>query len=164
MNTPNLPRRLCYLTAFLLLALSGCSTSKPSGPAGTNSSAYPFRVGMAEIDITPPVGYRMAGYFDERFSTGTHDPLKAKAIVLQQGSTEAALVFCDLLGPSLNVTTNARAAASLKTGIPVANIVMAATHSHTGPQFDDVRSDYFRNLIVSQTGKDPHQTIDYPAY
>src|SRR5579859_5476179 len=68
--------------------------------------------GMAEIDITPPVGYRMAGYFDERLSTGIHDPLKAKALVLQQGTQRFALVFCDLVGPSLHVTTNARTRAS----------------------------------------------------
>ena len=40
---------------------------------------------MAEIDITPPIGFRMAGYFSERFSTAAHDPLKAKALVLRQG-------------------------------------------------------------------------------
>ncbi len=118
---------------------------------------------MAEIDITPPIGYRMAGYYDERFSTAVHDPLKAKAIVLQQGTNEIALVFCDLVGLSLNVSSNARAIASRETGIPVPNIVMAATHSHTGPLFDDVRRDYFHNLVVNKTGKDPHETIYYPA-
>ena len=90
---------------------------------------------MAEINITPPVGHRMAGYFDERFATGVHDPLKAKALVLQQGGQEFVFVFCDLVGLSLNVTTNARATISRETGIPVSNIVMAATHSHTGPLF-----------------------------
>ena len=55
-----------------------------------------FQVGLAEIDITPPVGYRMDGYFYERLNTGQRDPLKAKALVLQQGTTRAALVVCDL--------------------------------------------------------------------
>src|SRR5437879_6246392 len=41
--------------------------------------ALPLQIGAAEIDITPPAGFRMAGYFNERLSTGTHDPLKAKA-------------------------------------------------------------------------------------
>jgi hypothetical protein len=113
----------------------------------------------------------MAGYFDERLATGTHDPLKAKAIVLQQdsdtlkgGHQTAALVFCDLVGVSLTVTTNARAQASLKTGIPVSNIVICATHSHTGPLFDDVRRDYFHKTAIEKQGTDPQEKIHYPDF
>src|SRR5262245_59035689 len=39
----------------------------------------PFQVGFADIDITPPAGYRMDGYFYERLNTGVRDPLQAKA-------------------------------------------------------------------------------------
>ena len=124
----------------------------------------PLKVGAAEIDITPPVGHRMAGYFDERLSTGVHDPLKAKAIVLQQGSEQIALVFCDLVGLSLNVTTNARAQASRITHIPVSNIVICATHSHTGPLFDDVRRHYFHEAAVTKYGTDPKEKIYYPTF
>jgi len=120
--------------------------------------------GVAEVDITPPIGNRMAGYFDERISTGTHDPLHAKALVLRQGRTEVALVFSDLIGLSLNVTTNARARAAVQTGIPVANIMISATHCHTGPLFDDVRGYYFHRKALAATGADEHQTIEYPAW
>ena len=65
------------------------------------SLAQSLEVGSAEADITPPVGYRMAGYFNERFSTGMHDPLRAKALVLRQGAQQIALVSCDLVGVSL---------------------------------------------------------------
>src|SRR5258706_6648704 len=123
-----------------------------------------FEIGAAEIDITPPVGHRMAGYFDERLATGVHDPLKAKAIVLQQGGEQIALVFCDLVGVSLNVTTNARVQASQKTGIPVSNIVICATHSHTGPLFDDVRRHYFHERDVAQHGTDRKEKIYYPMF
>jgi hypothetical protein len=121
-------------------------------------------VGAAEVDITPPPGNRMAGYFDERIATGTHDPLHAKALVLRQGRTELALVFCDLLGPSLNVTTNARARASAITGIPVPNIMISATHSHTGPLFDDIREIYLHQAALAKTGADVHETMDYPTW
>lgn len=119
---------------------------------------------MAKTDITPPLGYRMAGYFYERFATGEHDPLKAKALVLRQGQQEVALVFCDLLGPSLEVSRKARLEASRATGIPVTNIVVAATHSHTGPLFDDVRGDRFHREAIARYGYDPHEPIDYPAF
>src|ERR1044072_3515887 len=87
------------------------------------AAASPLRAGLARIDITPPVGWRMSGYFYERLSTGTHDPLQAKAMVLQQGDERAALVFCDLICVPASLTGPIRAAASKKTGIPAANIM-----------------------------------------
>src|ERR1019366_6863996 len=128
------------------------------------SSAESFSVGVAEIDITPPVGFRMAGYFNERLATGTHDPLHAKAIVLRQGAKQVALVSCDLLGFSLNVTTNARAQASALTGIPVSNIVVCATHSHTGPLFDGPLREYFHDMAERKYLHDPHEEVFYPAF
>src|ERR1035437_7923201 len=141
--------RSWILPALPVLWLStGCA--QVSRPA---SSAESFSVGAAEIDITPPAGYRLAGYFNERLATGTHDPLHAKAIVLRQGADQVALVSCDLIGVSLSVTTNARAQASALTGIPLSNIVICATHSHTGPLFEVPLRDYFHAVAE---GKNLH--------
>lgn len=111
-----------------LLLLAGCAAPGDRGDA-------PFRVGVAEVDITPPKGYRMAGYYYERRNTGTKDPLKAKAIVFEQGENRAALVFCDLIGVPASVTSRARQEAERRTGVPAAHIGVAATHSHTGPLY-----------------------------
>ena len=124
----------------------------------------PLSAGSAEIDITPHVGFRMAGYFNERLATGTHDPLKAKVIVLQDEKEKFVFAFCDLVGISLRVSTNARAQFSKLSGIPVANIVIGATHSHTGPSFDDVRRDYFHKKAIAENGKDPHEQYDYSDF
>ena len=128
------------------------------------ASTSPLHAGVAETDITPPLGHRMAGYFDERLATGIHDPLKAKAIVLQQGKTKFAFAFCDLVGVSLRVSTNARARLGKLTGIPVSHIMISATHSHTGPSFDDVRRDYFHEKAMAKIGKDPQEEIYYPDF
>lgn len=144
---------------FLAFLSVGCRHAE------TQTSQTPsLKVGAAEIDITPPAGHRMAGYFDERLATGVHDPLKAKALVVQQGRERFALVFCDLVGLSLNVSTNARTLASKATGIPVANIVISATHSHTGPLFDDVRRHYFHEAAVAKHGRDPYEEVYYPKF
>src|SRR5690242_21908470 len=111
------------LACFVPLLLMGCSHT------GTDRAGAHLQIGAAETDITPPIGFRMAGYFSERLATGTHDPLKAKALVLNDGKEQIALVFCDLIGMSLNVSTNARAKASQLTGIPVSNIMICATRS-----------------------------------
>ena len=139
--------------------LTGCAhASQPAAPAQSLS------VGAAEVDITPPVGARLAGYFNERLATGTHDPLHAKALVLQQGVQAVALVSCDLVGFSLAVTTNARAQASVLTGIPVSNIVVCATHSHTGPLFEGPLRDYFHAAAEKNNLHDPAEQIDYAAF
>jgi len=144
-----------------LLVLSLCIQTTLFAPAQSSSL---LQAGVAEIDITPPVGHRLAGYFNERFATGTHDPLMAKAIILEHGREKFAFAFCDLLGLSLHVSTNARARVSKATGIPVSHIMLSATHSHTGPNFDDVRRDYFHEQAVKQFGKDPHEEIYYPDF
>ncbi|MBD3673157.1 MAG: neutral/alkaline non-lysosomal ceramidase N-terminal domain-containing protein [Planctomycetaceae bacterium] len=120
-----------------------------------------LQVGLAETDITPPVGFPMAGYYHERLAEGAIDPLKAKAIVFREGETAAALVVCDLIGIATDLSREVRKAASKKTGIPASHIVISATHSHTAPDYmkelylylggeeqEQLRSEYIKKLIA----------------
>ena len=127
------------------------------------TTAAKLTAGVAVIDITPPLSYRMSGYFHERLSTGTSNPLRAKAIVLCQGDERAALVFCDIIGLSLDVTSRARRQAAEKTGIPAANILIAATHTHTGPLYFGALRKHFHDLAVARYGSDPCEKVDYPS-
>lgn len=90
-------------------------------------------VGAAEERITPPLGTPMAGYYVERAASGVHDELFAKAIVIEQGGVKAALVACDLIGVPRECVERARAAVEAATGIPGGNVMISATHAHTGP-------------------------------
>jgi hypothetical protein len=128
-----------------------------------SASTQQLQAGVAVADITPPVGYRMCGYFNERLSTGVLNPLHAKALVLRQGDTRAALVFCDLIGLSPEVSKQARAQVEREIGIPQDNILLAATHSHTGPLYFDALRDYFHGKAVAKQGKDPCEQRDYSA-
>ena len=130
---------------------------------GMRLHAEELQVGVSVVDITPPTGYRMAGYFNERLNTGTHDPLQAKALVLRQGDERAALVFCDLVGISRPVSERARELAAKKTGIPPRNVLVAATHSHTGPLYSGALRQYFHERAIAGNGADPHEKIDYSA-
>jgi neutral ceramidase len=142
-----------------LAAFVGCQSAGERQAPETS-----LQVGAAELDVTPPVGYRMAGYFNERISTAIHDPLHAKAIVMQQGRVMFAFVFTDMVGVSLDTTSKARELASKQTGIPVPNIVICATHSHTGPLYDGPLRDYFHAAAIAKLGTDPHEKVDYPAF
>jgi neutral ceramidase len=119
---------------------------------------------VAVRDITAPIGYRLCGYFYERFSTGVHDPLLAKAVYLEQGDQKIALVFCDLIGVPQTLTDQVRAEAVARFGIPGTNVLVAATHSHTGPLYFDALRNYFHQRAEAQHGKDPAETVDYPKF
>jgi hypothetical protein len=130
---------------------------------GHIDAAETLQAGVAAVDITPPVPYRMSGYFYERLSTGTKDPLKAKAVVFEQGGESAALVFCDLIGIPRDVSSRARREASAATGIPAEQIAIAATHTHTGPLFSGALHKHLHERAIARSDKDPYEAIDYPA-
>lgn len=93
-----------------------------------------MRAGRAAVDITPPVGVPMAGYYYVRLSEGVHDPLHAKALVLEQNGVKAAMVALDLVHVPRPIVEAAREQIAKTTGVPGANVMISATHSHTGPE------------------------------
>ena len=97
-------------------------------------AAAQLRAGRAAVDITPPAGVPMAGYYYVRLSEGVHDPLHAKALVLEQNGVKAALVALDLVHVPRPIVEAARQLISKNTGVPGANVMISATHSHTGPE------------------------------
>lgn len=96
-------------------------------------TAAALTAGAAAADITPPRGCPMAGYYSARGAEGTHDPLQAKALVIEVDGTRVALVALDLIGTPRELVEATRAAIEKSTGIPAANVMISATHSHTGP-------------------------------
>jgi hypothetical protein len=145
--------RFCVGVLIALLAIQ----------VATRARGDDLAVGFATVDITPPRGYRMAGYFHERANTGTRDPLLAKAIVFRQGDRQAALVFCDLIGLTADVSRRARNRIQERTAIPSENVAVCATHSHTGPLYFGVLRRHFHEKALAAHGSDPREEVDYPA-
>jgi neutral ceramidase len=94
-----------------------------------------LEVGAASMDITPPLRMPMAGYFHERLATGIHDPLHAKAIYVRGGAVEFLWIFCDLIALDRETVVEARESIRRRLSVPEENILIAATHAHTGPQY-----------------------------
>ncbi|MDB5313828.1 MAG: Neutral ceramidase [Gemmataceae bacterium] len=95
--------------------------------------AADLTAGAAAADITPPRGCPMAGYYSARGAEGTHDPLLAKVLVLEKDGTRVALVALDLITTTRGLVEESRALIEKQTGIPGKNVMISATHSHTGP-------------------------------
>lgn len=90
-----------------------------------------LRAGAATSNITPPIGGEIIGGFVPFPSTHIHDELHARCLVLDDGQTKVALVICDLLGIHRNVSTEARKQIQSRVGIPIENVLISATHTHS---------------------------------
>jgi hypothetical protein len=98
------------------------------------ASSADLRAGRAGVKITPPLGMPMAGYYYVRLNEGTHDDLFAKALVIEKDGAKAAMVALDLVGVPRPIVEAAREAIGKTTSVPPANVMISATHSHTGPE------------------------------
>ena len=95
-------------------------------------------VGAAEVDLTPPLGTELAGLFDDRIATDVESPLLAKAIAISSGGTvtdndTVILIVCDLIYLPSTLVDRATALITERTGIGADRVVIACTHTHTGP-------------------------------
>ena len=92
-----------------------------------------FRAGFARMDITPPLGTPIAGYYSRRVSDGMLDPLYARCLAVSDGETRALILSIDNLHLYDKTFEDVREAISRKTGVPLGAIFLACTHTHTGP-------------------------------
>ena len=53
--------------------------------------------------------------------------------------------------------------AARKTGVPATNILIAATHSHTGPLYFDALRTFLHQRAATRNGNDPQETVDYAS-
>lgn len=98
------------------------------------------------MDITPGDvnGLEVIGH--RRLVTGVRDPLRAGVLILDDGETKAAIVTLDLINAYEEIVKLARARIEAQTGVPAANIMVTASHNHSGPPFV-AESKWGRELI-----------------
>ena len=106
-----------------------------------------LRAGFARVDITPPLGTPMVGYFESRYAKGVLDNLEAQALALSDGERTAVLIAADLLGiEGVAFSGELRRRIATAVGIPPEAVYVHCTHTHTGPgagKADAGRTDLF---------------------
>ena len=96
-----------------------------------HSAGAELRAGAAAVKITPPIGTRINGGVGPVIARVVHDDLFAKCLVLDDGATRLAFVMADSCLIDRPVFDEAKRLAHQSTGIPPANMLMAATHTHS---------------------------------
>ncbi len=140
------------LSAITAMLLVGCGASSASGDLAAGLGEAPkIKVGVGETIITPtdPVGHSMWGYNrGDNTSTGTHDDLHARSIVVE-GEDGTALVMMTVSVLNMREITmdEIRKGVAQKTGIPFENVVVSSTHTHSAPRIGGPDSEYGKFFV-----------------
>src|SRR5919108_5553517 len=96
-----------------------------------------LRAGWAKREITPAPGYGMAGYIARSApAAGVFDPLYIRVLVLEQGKTRLLMILADVLLISSRWAEHLRREIARALGARPVLIIIAATHTHSGPILD----------------------------
>ncbi len=138
---------------FLLFIALSLLASGWTSPANANESEKVFRAGAFAMDITPTTfPADSAGSMGPRQATSAHDPLHARCLVLDDGESRIAFAVCDHCMIPRELIDRARKLTEQQCGISADNVLVSATHTHTGvtltPTFQStVENEYCEFLV-----------------
>jgi neutral ceramidase len=156
-------RRLLKASALALAAQSLGTRGRPAAATPTLSPS--LRAGAAELVVTPDaVGTYLIGPLKP--STGTHDELFARALVIDDGASRVVLVTLDYLGFDLAYTQQLIRAASEGGGVTPAQVVLNCSHTHSAPlsvpwgPWREHRSEAFYDVLPNRVRDVVRQAVD----
>ena len=91
-----------------------------------------FKAGFARVDITPPLGSFMPGYYQVRRAKEVLDPLQINMVAFSDGKTTALVAQYDTEALSDGVANAMRDAIVKATGVARDAILLHASHTHDG--------------------------------
>ncbi|MCK0148031.1 neutral/alkaline non-lysosomal ceramidase N-terminal domain-containing protein [Arenibacter sp. F26102] len=115
--------------------LESCGLSSPM----TDTPQSGLKLGQAELNYTPKVGFDMVGNYrgDDYASRGVHDSLYGRALVAKgSNGVKTAVLTVDICYIPVDMITIMREHIASATDIPPNHIMIHATHTHSGPPAD----------------------------
>ena len=91
-----------------------------------------FKVGFASVNVTPPLGIGVSGYYVPRFAKGVLDELEVQALVLVKGDKKIAMISVPTCGVDEFLVKEYSERIEAATGICKDCVFLSATHTHTG--------------------------------
>ncbi len=110
-------------------------------------------VGVGRKIITPKIGGQLFGYRPDLYSDGVNDDLTATAFAITYGETKILLVTVCVCLLDNEITDFFRAEIEKEYNIPKENILISATHTHTGPStnnmpgWGDIDRPYYEEIL-----------------
>ena len=90
------------------------------------SMASEFKAGFARVDVTPPIGTELSGYFHKRISDGVLDNLDLNAVAFSDGTNRAVVISADIINFRAYFNLYRQQAAKAADEVPVESFSSAA--------------------------------------
>jgi neutral ceramidase len=137
-NTTKQQRRK-FLAGTLRAGFFGAAARCFPGAYAGEVTSGDFSAGEGVVDTTPPLGIELGGFHrspgNERRVEGIRQTTAARALVLQRGDVQMALISLDLAGTSDEVARRIQQQVAAATRILPANVRVCSTHTHSMPAF-----------------------------
>lgn len=106
-----------------------------------------LKVGYAKVNVNPPMGIDVTGYYKVRKADGILDDLEAVATAINMGEKTILMIAIDNCGIKKEVISEFKAEITKRTRVPAEAIYIHITHTHTGPRVlpepeDQLQADY----------------------
>ncbi|MFX0031401.1 MAG: neutral/alkaline non-lysosomal ceramidase N-terminal domain-containing protein [Candidatus Hodarchaeota archaeon] len=132
---------------LILIFVMGLSIfAFPVGATACKKPKQKLMAGASALPITPmtvdgiPVNpdespVFLAGFGDpgDRPAAAVHDDIYVRSLILNYGGTSIVLVALDLIGYQIDLVDEIRQEVEIEYGINANNIIIACTHTHSGP-------------------------------
>ena len=96
-----------------------------------------LKAGFSRVDVTPPLGSYISGYFEERFAEGVLDPIQLNALAVSDGTVTDLIIISDFIGVDRKYCEIIRQKIVDRTGMDGAHIMLSALHQHTSVCISD---------------------------
>ena len=114
-----------------------------------------LKAGFGRIDITPPFGVSVQGYYEARYADGILDPLLATAVAFDDGQKRAVVISVDVIGFNQHLMDQIRPMVAKTIGTEKEAVFICCTHTHLGPgltapETEIVNEDYVYHMFVKK--------------
>ena len=97
-----------------------------------------MKTGFGKIDITPPIGVNLNGYYRERIADHIIDKLYVSAVAYSDDKNMALTISLDISEILQRDTDDIRMKVSKYTGVPFEAVFVACIHTHTAPVISEI--------------------------
>ena len=116
-----------------------------------------IQAGFARVDVTPPLGSPLAGYFRERAAEDVLDPIQLNALAYSNGEQAALIIASDFIGMNMEHGNAVRALIAERTGVAEDHIMICCLHQHTslrigGKGYSELKDREYLDLLYRKYG------------
>lgn len=104
-----------------------------------------MKAGYSKIEITPPLGTVLNGYYRERYADHIIAPLFVTSLAFSDGNKTVLTISLDISEILQKDTDDIRSRVSKETGIDFEAVFVACIHTHTAPVISEIRGFFKRD-------------------